>query len=303
MIGIKMGGLVPERATTLRELVDLVVEFERLGADDVVDSEHILFTTEMPHPGGSGKVVHERDVQRSDRGDPLVMLATIAARTTTLGVFTAILLAGAHQFAVLAKQLSTIDVLSQGRLTVGVGPGWHAPEFRAMGIVPAEREDRLDETVLALRELWSPGLSSFSGRWIDFDAVLSEPAPHTPGGVPIWWGGNALKGRTARRVATHGGGWISREAAPYEEIAASVEAIVGACEATGRDPATVGFRVPTSPTPAVPTHRPAGEVIEEALANHARLSALGVTHFTVPLDYYELELDELGVLLRELHRA
>jgi probable F420-dependent oxidoreductase len=299
-IGVKLGGLVPERAPTLVELVELAVELERIGADGIVDSEHILFTEDMPHPGGSGKVVHERTSQLSNRGDPLMMLTAIAARTTTLELFIGVLLGAGHSFAVLAKQCSTLDVLSKGRFSLGVASGWHAPEFRAMGIPPKERDERLEEIILACRELWSPGRSHFEGRWINFDGVFSEPAPVTPGGVPVWWGGNALKGPTARRVATLGEGWTSREAAGYDEITESIEHISKVCVEHGRDPSTVGFRTALSPTPADPTRRPAGEVIEEALANHRTLEAAGVTHFTIPLDFYELELDDLGVLIGEM---
>ena len=302
--GIKLPGLVPRYAPTFRHLPDVVVELERQGWDDVWDGEHILFGPKMPHPGGAGNMVHGRTMQRSDRADTMVMFSAIAARTTRIGLASSIILAAAHRFAVLARQAATLDVLSGGRFALGVGMGWYATEFQAMGIPPEERDERLEETIRACQELWSPGLSHFEGTWIRFHDVLSEPAPVTPGGVPIWWGGNALAGPTARRVATLGRGWISREAASYDEVARSIERISAECAAAGRDPASVGYRVSLTPTPPEGFPRPAlHDVIEQAVAWGARLGPLGVTHFNVPLNYYQLELEALPELLAALRAA
>ncbi len=238
--GIKLPGLVPSYAKTLRDLPDLAGEFERLGFDDVMDGEHILFAPVMAHPGGSGNFSHGRDTQQSDRCDSMLMFAAIAARTTRLKFVSGIVLGAAHNFAILARQAATLDQLSAGRFTLGVGAGWFEGEFTAMGIPPAERAKRLEEIVRACRELWSPGLASYAGTWINFTDVLTEPAPYTPGGPPVWWGGDATKRPTARRVATLGEGWLSREAADYDEIAASVANLRATCEEFGRDPESIG---------------------------------------------------------------
>src|SRR5579863_4013773 len=154
--GIKLPGLVPAYANALRDIPALAAEFERLGFDDVMDGEHILYAAQMSHPGGAGNFEHSRVEQHSDRWDTLVMFAAIAARTTRLRLVSGIILAAAHTYAVLARQAATLDSVSGGRFTLGVGGGWNAAEFAALGIPPSERAARSEETIRACRELWSP---------------------------------------------------------------------------------------------------------------------------------------------------
>jgi probable F420-dependent oxidoreductase len=300
--GVKLPGAVPRWAPSYREIPDFVVELEKLGFDDVMDGEHILFTTVMDHPGGAGNMLHARDTQHSDRADTIVTFSAIAAKTSRIKFVSSILLPAAHGFAVLARQGSTLDVISDGRFMMGVGMGWNAAEFAAQGIPPKERDARTEDVVRACLELWKPGLSSYQGRWIDFTGVISEPAPVTPGGPPIWWGGNALKGRTAARVAEFCAGWLSREAADYDEVAGSIESIRAECADVGRDPASVGFRCSLTPTGwEVPEAVDA--LIEGAVKNARQLAEAGITHFTIPLNYYRLDLDGLGRLLEALRSA
>ena len=301
--GVKLSGLVPTYASSLRNIPDLAVEFERLGFDDVMDGEHILYMGEMHHPGGAGNFEHSRSEQRSDRWDTLVMFAAIAARTSRLKMISGILLAAAHTTAVLACQASTLDVISGGRFMLGVGGGWNAAEFEQMGIPPTERAARTEETIRACKELWAPGLSSFDGRWTGFRDVISEPAPATPGGPPVWWGGDACVTSTARRIATLADGWVSREAAGYDEIARCVESIHRACERYGRDPSTVGVRASLTATSDWNAASTVEDLTERAIARATCLAALGVTHFNVPLSYYGIELEALGGILKTLRAA
>jgi probable F420-dependent oxidoreductase len=300
--GVKLPGTVPRWAATYRDIPNLIVEFERIGFDDVVDGEHILFTPVMHHPGGAGNMVHGRDTQQSDRADTLVTFAAAAAKTTAIRFVSSVLLPAAHGFGVLARQASTLDLISGGRFSLGVGMGWDAAEFEAQGIPSNERDARAEDTIRACMQLWQPGLSSYHGRWIQFDDVISEPAPFTPGGPPVWWGGNAIKGPTARRVAEFCAGWVSREAADYDEIARSIESIRAKCQELGRDPATVSHRCSLTPTgwqvpPLV------DDLIDAAVVSGQRLAGLGITNFTVPLNYYQLDLDALQRLLKALRAA
>jgi probable F420-dependent oxidoreductase len=239
----------------------------------------------------------------SDRADTIVMFTAIAARTQRIKMVSGILLAAAHSFSVLARQAATLDLFSSGRFVLGVGGGWNAAEFQAAGVPPEERAARAEETIRACRELWAPGLSSFEGRWISFRDVISEPAPYTPGGVPVWWGGDARKRPTARRVATLGEGWLSREAADYDEVAASVENIRATCERHGRDPSTIGIRASLTATGDWDAATSIDELTERAIARARRLTGAGVTHFNVPLSYYGLDLEALDGLLKALRAA
>jgi probable F420-dependent oxidoreductase len=301
--GVKLPGLVPAYVPSLREIPDLAVELERLGFDDVMDGEHILYAADMDHPGGAGNFEHSRLEQRSDRSDTLVMFSAIAAKTTRIKMISGILLAAAHPFAVLARQAATLDVLSDGRFVLGVGAGWNAAEFDQMGIPAQQRAARTEETIRACQELWSPGLSTFRGRWIDFRDVICEPAPVTPGGVPVWWGGNARSKPTARRVVTLAAGWLAREAADYDELAESIEAIHDACERYGRDPATIGVRASLTATADWNAAKSVDNLTERAVDRARRLAGIGVTHFNVPLGYYGIDLDVLGGLLEALRAA
>jgi alkanesulfonate monooxygenase SsuD/methylene tetrahydromethanopterin reductase-like flavin-dependent oxidoreductase (luciferase family) len=298
--GVKLPGLVPGFIPEVADISDFVVELEKLGVDDVMDGEHLLHGPDMPHPGGSGTMVHGRTEKHSDRCDTIVTFATIAAKTTKIKMISGIILAAAHPFALLARQAATLDVLSKGRFMLGVGKGWYTTEMKAMGIPLKERDDRAEETIRACLELWSPGLSSFEGKWISFHDVLTEPAPYSEGGVPVWWGGNAVEGPTARRVAEFCQGWISREAASYDELARSIEHIVEECNKIGRDPTTVGFRASVVPTRGHESYHHA-EVIDIALATQQKLEPLGVRHFNIPLNYFEgYDLEDLGTLLSAL---
>jgi len=181
---VKLAGLVPHWAPTVAELPRLCAEFERLGADEVVCGEHILYGAEMHHPGGSGKIVHGRTGQQSDGADVFVLFSAAAALTTRLRLCSAVVLGAARPAPVLAREGAALDLISGGRFVLGVGPGWYAGEFEALGIPPAERGARLEETIAVCRELWSPGPSSFDGKWNSFTDMICEPAPVTPGGRP-----------------------------------------------------------------------------------------------------------------------
>jgi probable F420-dependent oxidoreductase len=301
--GIKLPGLVPATTSSFRTLPDYVAELEKIGFDDVMDGEHILFTPAMNHPGGAGSMVHERVTQRSDRADTLIMFSAIATRTTQIKMVSSIILAAAHGFAVLARQASTLDLISHGRFMFGVGGGWNVAEFQAQGIPAAERDARTEDVIRACRELWKPGLATYHGTWIDFQDVVSEPAPVTPGGPPIWWGGNALKGPTKRRVVEFCAGWLSREAADYDEIARSIEMLMSGCAEAGRDPDSLGFRASVIPTDDWQAAVRTPELFERVLRNCEKLAAAGVTHFNIPQNYFQLELGDLAELLALLRAA
>ncbi len=109
--------------------------------------------------------------------DPLAGLSFTAAVTSRIGLATGVLLLPEHNPVVVAKQAATLDVLSAGRLTLGVGIGWSAEEFAALGVPFARRGPRTAEYVAAMRALWSAGIATFSGEFTQFDAVRVNPKP------------------------------------------------------------------------------------------------------------------------------
>src|SRR5260221_6057578 len=159
-LAIKLAGLVPHWAATVAELPALCAEFERLGADEIVCGEHILYGADMRHPGGSGKIHHSRTEPRSDGADVFVLFSAVAALTTRLRLCSAVVLGAAHPAALLARQGAALDVISGGRFVLGVGAGWYGGEFQAMGVPPAEPDRPLSESAAACPEFLEPRPSS-----------------------------------------------------------------------------------------------------------------------------------------------
>ena len=138
--------------------------------------------------------------------DAVVALALAAAHTTSITVGTGILELPLHQPVLLAKQLASVDQISRGRLVVGVGVGYLALEFAALGVPLDERATRTDEHLEAMRALWTMDAPEFHGRHVDFAGVDAHPRPVQPGGPPIMIGGNSALAR--RRAITSARGWI-----------------------------------------------------------------------------------------------
>jgi probable F420-dependent oxidoreductase len=138
-----------------------------------------------------------------------------------------------------AKALATIDVLSGGRLTVGIGVGWLAEEFKALGAADFKHRGAVtDEYVDIFRKLWTGKPTAYSGRFYSFDEVICDPMPIQAGGPPIWIGGHS--GPALRRVARVGDGWhpVGATAAsplPPEEMREKLGQIERMMQAEGRD--------------------------------------------------------------------
>lgn len=163
--------------------------------------------------------------------DPLLGLSFIAAVTTTIGLATGVLLLPEHNPVLSAKQAATLDVLSGGRLTLGVGIGWSAEEFAALGIPFAGRGRRTAEYVAAMRTLWANDVASFSGEFTRFESVRVNPKPVRDRRIPVVIGGNS--DAALGRVAAFGDGWYGFNL-PAAAVAERVTALAGYCREHGR---------------------------------------------------------------------
>ena len=163
--------------------------------------------------------------------DPLLGLSYVAAVTTRIGLATGVLLLPEHNPVIAAKQAATLDVLSGGRFTLGVGIGWSAEEFAALGIPFARRGRRTAEYVAAMRTLWADDVASFSGEFTRFEAVRVNPKPVRGRRIPIVLGGNS--DTALERVAAFGDGWYGFNL-PAGAVAERVAALAGQCEQRGR---------------------------------------------------------------------
>lgn len=181
------------------------------GVDRVVVSDHVVFGENPgayadPKLGGTagGRQPTGPDGQWLE---PLTVLTALAATTNRIRLGTAILLAALRRPVVLAKQLSTLDMLSGGRVDLGVGVGWQREEYEAAGL-PFERRGRLlDHTLEVCRALWTQQRSSYHATELSFDNIHQMPKPVQPDGIPIWVSGT-VNDAVARRLVRFGSGWI-----------------------------------------------------------------------------------------------
>lgn len=209
---------------------------EAAGIESLWTVEHVLvpvgYRSRYPY-SKTGRMPGGEDMPIPD---PLVWLGYAAAVTTTLKLATGVLILPQRQPAYAAKQLATLDVLSGGRAIAGVGVGWLAEEFAAVGVPFEERGARTDEGIQALRSLWSPRAEPFRGRFYRWEAVESNPRPVRPEGIPIVVGGHSAP--AARRAARFGDGFFPARGGP-EELARLFGVVREECERIGRDPAEV----------------------------------------------------------------
>jgi len=195
---------------------------DRAGVDRIVVSDHVAYGENLeayarPELGGS-KGGAQPTGPDGHWLEPLTLLSVIAGQTSRVRLGTNILLAALRRPVVLSKTLSTLDVLSGGRVDLGVGVGWQKEEYDAAGLPFDRRGKLLDHTLSVLQTIWSEQRASFSDDFLTFDGIHSMPKPSQPGGVPIWVSGTVNK-MVARRIARFGSGWI-----PWGPAAADVVA-------------------------------------------------------------------------------
>jgi probable F420-dependent oxidoreductase len=183
-------------------------------------------------PEGSGMEPVYRSVL-----DPIVALAYAAANTSLIRLGVAVINLPFVSPTVLAKQATTVDVLSGGRLDLGLGIGWMPEEFTATGASMARRGARTEEYLAVLRTLWADEVSSFEGEFYTIPAGRQDPRPAQKPGPPVLLGGMSRPAmERAGRIAD---GWITSSRADLSKIAEAVAVIREAASAAGRDPAAV----------------------------------------------------------------
>ena len=179
--------------------------------------------------------------------EPMTTLAAIAGVTDRVRLATGVLIGPARPAVLLAKTAATLDVLSRGRLDLGLGTGWQREELAAVGVPYREREARLDDTARACRALWNDDPPvGFASATVSFDALWCEPRPVQPGGVPLWFGGGPTEA-TARRIAELGVGWLPVGGTSADDVGRGIGMLREAFERAGRDPATLEVRASGEP--------------------------------------------------------
>jgi probable F420-dependent oxidoreductase len=173
--------------------------------------------------------------------DPLICLSFAAAATSTITIASGVLLLPEHNPVVIAKKAATLDVLSNGRLVLGVGVGWSSEEFAALGVPFARRAARTREYVSAMRTIWHQDVASFEGEFVRFEAIRVNPKPLGGRAIPIVLGGNS--DAALRRVARWGDGWYGFNMDGVADVAERVRYLRTCCDEAWRDMADLHLAV------------------------------------------------------------
>lgn len=205
---------------------------EDMGFDHMIAFDHVL-GADPNRPGGwQGPYTIDHPFH-----EPLVLFAYLAAVTTRLGFMSGVIILPQRQTVLVAKQAAQVDVLSGGRLRLGIGLGWNAVEYEALGENFHDRGRRVTEQVEVMRALWTEPRVDFTGRWHRIDAAGINPMPvQRP--IPVWFG--AVAEPAIERAGRIGDGWYAL-VPPGDAARANVEKMRAAAKEAGRDPATLGL--------------------------------------------------------------
>lgn len=210
---------------------DFVQAAEEMGYEHLIIFDHVL----------GADTRHYRDWQGPYTKDdmfhePFVLYGYLAAVTQRLELVTAVLILGQRQTALVAKQAAEVDVLSGGRLRLGVGIGWNAVEYEALNANFHNRGKRCEEQMAVLRALWTQDIVTFSGRWHQIThAGINPPPVQRP--IPLWLGGRAEA--VVERVGRLADGWFP-QFPPDDAGRATLERMRGYAHAAGRDSSSIG---------------------------------------------------------------
>ncbi|HEX9147407.1 MAG TPA: LLM class F420-dependent oxidoreductase, partial [Candidatus Binatia bacterium] len=200
--------------------------------------------------------------------EPFVLFAYLAGLTKKIELVPGVIILPQRQTLLVAKQAAALDVLSSGRLRLGVGIGWNPVEYEALGQDFKTRGRRSEEQIDLMRKLWTNELVTFQGQWHKVTDAGLNPLPiQRP--IPVWFGGGA--DQVLRRVGRLGEGWIPL-LGPDEKCRAAIEKIHSYAREAGRNPATIGIEGRISAA-----NRPTKEWLNEISA----WKNLGATHLSI----------------------
>jgi probable F420-dependent oxidoreductase len=286
---LRYGFYLPTRGQTAtpEALEAIVRRGEALGFDSVMIADHIVLPVEI-----RSRYPYTLDGAFPGRGDALdqlSLMAFIAGKTTRLRLVSSVMILPHRNPVVTAKMLATIDVLSSGRLTVGVGVGWLREEFEALGAPDFDRRGAVsDEYIRIFKTLWTHSPASFQGQFYSFKAIRFLPQPLQKPHPPIWIGGHSRA--ALRRVARLGDGWHpvgGTAAVPLtpKDFQAAIEELHRLTEAEGRDPHSlaISYKAPIYDVGramtgvAAGTRRPFSGTTADVVEDIATYARLGVS--------------------------
>ena len=205
---------------------------ESLGYNHLLAFDHVLGANAESRPGWSGAYRHTNQFH-----EPFVLFGYLAGVTERIELVTGVIILPQRQTALVAKQTAAVDVLSGGRLRLGIGVGWNAVEYEALGENFHDRGRRSEGQIELMRRLWTEELVTFEGRWHKVTDAGINPLPvQRP--IPVWFGGRAPQ--TISRIARMGDGWFPLFP-PNDEGRALIEDMREQTSAAGRDPDAIGI--------------------------------------------------------------
>lgn len=291
-VSVTLSGLSRLYAGDLAGVVETARIADDLGVEQLAVPDHLAIGQRTDrYPYGRYPLPREEPFL-----EPVTALAAMAATTRRLRLATGVLIAPLRPPLLLAKSLATLDVLSHGRVDLGVGTGWQREEFAGSGVPFAGRAARMDDALRACRALWRDAPASFMSRTVSFEDLWCLPRPVQAGGIPIWLGGALSDGNLARLVE-YGSGWMPLGLG-RGELAEGVNRLRRALRAAGRDPDSVGVRVALDAVRGA-EGRPD---VERTLATFGPLAEAGATHASLALARFARSSDEIRPFLEDLAR-
>ena len=238
---MRTGAVVPqtEIGADPAAVRDYVQAVEELGYSHMMVYDHVLGADTSHHANWQGSYTSE-----SMFHEPFVLFGYLAGITTTIELVTAVLILGQRQTALVAKQAAEVDLLTGGRLRLGVGVGWNHVEYEALNQEFSNRGQRYAEQIRLLREFWTQEVVEFEGRYhkVDYAGVNPQQVQRP---IPIWMGAGGRADpvptdRVLRRVARLADGWFP-QMQPGDDARATVERLKVFAKEAGRDAATIGM--------------------------------------------------------------
>ncbi|MBI2886753.1 MAG: LLM class F420-dependent oxidoreductase [Chloroflexi bacterium] len=231
---MQLGALFPttEIGTDPVVIRDYAQAVEALGYDHIALYDHVLGADLTKYPGDQRIFDIKQPLH-----EPVTLMAFLAGVTQRVGLVTSILILPQRQTALVAKQAAEIDLLSNGRLRLGVGIGWNPAEYEALGLDFHTRGARMEEQAALLRALWTQETVNFEGKWHRVINQGLNPLPvQRP--IPLWMGGAA--DAVLRRIARLADGWFP-QMRPDDSARQALEQLRGYAREAGREPSAIGI--------------------------------------------------------------
>ncbi len=262
---MKLGAVFPqtEFGNDPVAIRDYAQAAEGMGFEHIIVFDHVVGANAASRPNWRGPYTHN-----SPFHEPFVLFGYLAGVTESIGLVTAVIILPQRQTVLVAKQAAAVDVLSGGRLRLGIGTGWNNVEYEALGENFHDRGRRSEEQIELMRRLWTEELVTFDGRWHKVTDAGINPLPiQRP--IPIWLGGGA--DQVLKRVATTADGWFPLMR-PDDNVRAALEQVRSMASEAGRDPADIGIESMVSIRSGT---------AEDWRKNIAAWRDLGATHISV----------------------